>query len=57
LRTVAHELVHYSQHQHGIRGSGKSGSATEDKANLKAGEILRDFGASHSYLFGLKSIK
>lgn len=57
LRTVAHELVHYSQHQRGIKGSGKSGSMTEDEANMKAGELLRDFGASHSYLFKFSTLK
>ena len=56
LRTVAHELVHYSQHKHGINGNGKAGSKTEDMANLKAGELLRKFGAAHSYLFNLGGI-
>lgn len=56
LRTVAHELVHYSQRKHGIKGNSKAGSKIEDMANLKAGELLRKFGEAHSYLFKLGKI-
>lgn len=53
LRTVAHELVHYSQHVRHVQGNGKAGSMTENEANMKAGELLRNFGGRHSYLFKL----
>jgi GH18 family chitinase len=56
LRTVAHELVHLQQHETGIKGSGHAGSETENKANLIAGKMLREFGSSHSELFEFPSI-
>lgn len=45
LRTLAHELVHYSQN---IRGqlnfeNGETGSDIENEANLRAGIIMRKF--------------
>lgn len=57
LRTVAHELVHYSQHARNVHGNGKAGSVTEDEANMKAGELLRNFGGKHSYLFKLGGLR
>lgn len=56
LRTVAHELVHYQQHERGIKGSGNVGSYTENKANQIAGIILRKFGEKHSDLFLLSPV-
>ena len=57
LRTLAHELVHYSQHEHNINGSSHAGSKTENDANMRAGKLLRDFGSEHSYLFKTHLIK
>lgn len=57
LRTLAHELVHYHQHQTGKRGSGKAGSSTENQANQLAGTLVRKFGETHSNLFAMTTIK
>lgn len=57
LRTVAHELVHYKQHELGRYGSGMAGSYTENQANAKAGVIIRNFGKMHSEIFGLPPVK
>lgn len=57
LRTVAHELIHYKQHESGIRGSGHAGSFTENQANAKAGILMRKFGQTHSRLFKLPPVK
>lgn len=51
LRTVAHEVVHYTQHQNGNYGSGVAGSPTENEANQIAGTIVRKFGERHSNMF------
>jgi hypothetical protein len=56
LRTVAHELTHYSQHIRGINGSGHAGSFTENEANRVAGTIVRKFGEKNSDLFTLPSV-
>ncbi len=56
LRTVAHELTHYSQHRTGVRGSGKAGSPTENEANRLAGTIVRKFGEKNPNLFALPSV-
>jgi GH18 family chitinase len=56
LRTLAHELTHYSQHSRGVRGSGAAGSPTENQANKLAGTIVRKFGEKHSNLFVLPSV-
>lgn len=57
LRTLAHELIHYSQHERNINGTGHAGSKTENDANMRAGKLLRDFGSDHSYLFKLPPVK
>jgi len=59
LRTTAHELVHFKQHEMNVRkpGSGHAGSPTENEANEKAGVILRNFGSEHSELFKLPEVK
>ena len=56
LRTVAHELVHYQQHERGTKGSGHVGSQTENEANKIAGILLRKFGEKHSNLFLLSPV-
>lgn len=56
LRTVAHELVHYHQHEMGIHGNGDAGSSTENQANEIAGIIVRKFAKNHSYLFSEPAI-
>lgn len=57
LRTLAHELIHYSQHEHNINGTGHAGSKTENDANMRAGKLLRDFGSIHAYLFKLPPVR
>ena len=57
LRTLSHELVHLKQHESGKNGSGHVGSDTENESNMIAGILLRKFGAEHSELFELSSIK
>ena len=59
LRTTAHELVHFKQHEMNQRkpGSGHVGSPTENEANVKAGIILRNFGSDHPELFELPEVK
>lgn len=50
LRTVAHELVHCSQHQqHGDipDDAGETGSDWENDANARAGIIMRDWANTH----------
>ena len=56
LRTLAHELTHYRQHDRGVRGSGKAGSPTENEANRLAGTIVRKFGEKNPNLFVLPSV-
>lgn len=59
LRTVAHEYVHYKQHmEKGIHHrSSHAGSATENQANAKAGELMRKYGNLHPELFDLMPIR
>jgi hypothetical protein len=59
LRTTAHELVHFRQHELNQRkpGSGHAGSDVENEANMIAGIMLRKFGAEHSELFELPYVK
>lgn len=59
LRTTAHELVHFKQHEMNTRkpGSGHAGSPVENEANEKAGVILRNFGSEHLELFELPEVK
>ena len=47
MRTLAHELVHYS-HGH---TNGEDGSDDENEANAKAGVIMRRFAKAHPELF------
>ena len=57
LRTVAHELVHYKQHESGKHGSGHAGSVTENEANAKAGILMRKFGQTHAKIFKLPPVR
>jgi hypothetical protein len=59
LRTTAHELIHFKQHEMNTRkpGSGHAGSPVENEANEKAGVILRNFGSEHLELFKLPEVK
>jgi Zn-dependent peptidase ImmA (M78 family) len=56
LRTLSHELVHYSQHQKGIKGRSSVGSPTENQANKLAGNLMRKFGETHSRYFELSAV-
>ena len=50
LRTVAHELVHCSQHQQHRNmpdDAGETGSPWENDANARAGIIMRDWANTH----------
>jgi hypothetical protein len=47
MRTLAHELVHYT-HGH---TNGEDGSDDENEANAKAGVIMRRFAAANPELF------
>jgi Zn-dependent peptidase ImmA (M78 family) len=59
LRTLAHEFVHYKQHveKRIYHRSSKPGSASENQANAKAGEIMRKYGSLHPELFDLMPIR
>ena len=45
MRTIAHELVHYSQNENGNLppSAGETGSPWENDANATAGQIMRDY--------------
>ena len=57
LRTVSHEFVHYKQVMDGKQISSSPGSAAENEANAKAGEIVRKYGKLHPELFDLMPIR
>ena len=57
LRTFAHEVVHLKQLMDGKRMNPLSGSATENQANAKAGELMRKYGNLHPELFDLMPIR
>lgn len=42
-RSIAHEMVHQQQQQHGKEMDGNTGSPTEDEANAIAGRIIRTY--------------
>jgi len=58
LRTVAHELVHYHQQEQQDLppDAGETGSAYENEANARAGELMRGYGRSHPELFGADAV-
>jgi len=53
LRTLAHELIHYSQQIEGKLdiNSGEDGSDQENEANSLAGVIMREFGKIYPIIF------
>ena len=57
LRTLAHEIVHYHQHIHGIEGTGETGSPTENQANVISAIIMRNFVADYPDTFKLPPIE
>ena len=59
LRTLAHELVHYSQdlkNELEDDDAGSTGSPQENEANARAAVILRNWGKKHPEYFGLEAI-
>jgi hypothetical protein len=58
-RTLAHELVHYSQDlksELDDDGAGATGSPQENEANARAAVIMRNWGKKHPELFDKESI-
>jgi hypothetical protein len=59
LRTLAHELVHYSQDlkkELEDDEAGTTGSPQENEANARAAVIMRNWGKKHPELFDKESI-
>jgi hypothetical protein len=59
-RTLAHELVHYSQDlQNDLDddNAGATGSPQENEANAKAAVIMRNWGRRHPDLFAQDSVE
>ena len=57
LRTFAHEVVHYKQVMEGKMMNSLAGSAIENQANAKVGELMRKYGQLHPELFDLMPIR
>jgi hypothetical protein len=59
LRTLAHEMVHYTQGQRDELDatSGRTGSPIEDEANAKAGVIMRVFAKKYPSYLSLPAIE
>ena len=58
-RTLAHELVHYSQDlksELDDDDAGSTGSPQENEANARAAVIMRNFGKAFPDMFGKESI-
>lgn len=58
-RTLAHELVHYSQdlkNELDDEGAGTTGSPQENEANARAAVIMRNWGKKHPEFFEKESI-
>ena len=58
-RTLAHELVHYSQdlkQELDDDEAGSTGSPQENEANARAAVIMRNFGKAFPDMFGKESI-
>jgi hypothetical protein len=58
-RTLAHELVHYSQdlkNELEDDGAGATGSPQENEANARAAVIMRNWGKKHPDYFDKESI-
>ncbi|CAB4125288.1 hypothetical protein UFOVP181_74 [uncultured Caudovirales phage] len=59
LRTLAHELVHYSQDlkkELEDDDAGATGSPQENEANARAAVIMRNFGKAFPDMFGKESV-
>ena len=59
-RTLAHELVHYSQDlkkELEDDDAGSTGSPQENEANARAAVIMRNFGKAFPDMFGKESIE
>jgi len=59
-RTLAHELVHYSQDLKSELeddGAGATGSPQENEANARAAVIMRNWGKKHPNYFDKESIE
>ena len=59
-RTLAHELVHYSQDlkkELEDDGAGATGSPQENEANARAAVIMRNWGKQHPELFAEESVE
>jgi hypothetical protein len=57
LRTLAHEYIYYKQHIENRTHLSGPGSALENQANAKSGEIMRKYGKLHPELFDLMPIR
>lgn len=58
-RTLAHELVHYSQdlkNELEDDDAGSTGSPQENEANARAAVIMRNFGKAYPDMFGKEAI-
>ena len=58
-RTLAHELVHYSQDlkdELADDAAGSTGSPQENEANARAAVIMRNYGKANPDMFGKESI-
>ena len=59
-RTLAHELVHYSQDlkkELEDEDAGTTGSPQENEANARAAVIMRNWGKKHPHLFAEESVE
>jgi len=58
MRTIAHELVHYGQHERGDmpKEAGDTGSPWENEAHATAGVLMRYFDRDHPEFFKAKVI-
>jgi hypothetical protein len=60
LRTLAHEMVHYSQdlkNELGDDNAGATGSPQENEANARAAVVMRNWGKLHPEYFNLPPIE
>jgi len=60
LRTLAHEMVHYSQdlkNELDDDGAGATGSPQENEANARAAVVMRNWGRKHPEYFDLPPIE
>lgn len=55
LRTLAHELSHYSFHTRKLTNITYNREVNENEATKLAGLIMRDFECTHPKLFNIKS--